>query len=61
MNNVITGIMKHNACMKASESTERANQDANNAELSQLGCDIESKAQDIKAAQGPKNIIPDET
>ena len=61
VNNVITGIMKYNACMKASESTERANKDTHKAEIPRSGGDTESKAQDIKVAQGPKNIIPDET
>ena len=51
--------MKHNACMKASESTERANEDTDSAEIPRSGRNTESKAQDIKVAQGPKDIIPD--
>ena len=53
------GIMKHNSCMETSESTERANQDADNAELSQSGRGIESNAQGIKAGQEPIANIPE--
>ena len=52
VNNVIMGIMKHNACMKTPESTERADLDADNTELSASGRRKESKDQSIREVPG---------
>ena len=51
INSVIMGIIKHHACMKTPESTEKANPDADNTESSGSGRGIESKAPGIRETQ----------